>query len=103
MASLPLYTQNKIYNLLPGEVNWKKGDTVQILPTFPNNPEFLWITWRFAKLIYDWLFRNYPIREVALLSDSVDIHCNKIIFRDIFPYLTFKRAPWHPRAMAPLA
>ena len=35
MASLPLYTQNEIYNLVPGEVNWKKGDTVQILPTFP--------------------------------------------------------------------
>ena len=37
MASLPLYTQNEIYNLVPGEVNWKKGDTVQILPTFPYN------------------------------------------------------------------
>ena len=35
MASLPLYAQNEIYNLEPGEVNWKKGDTVQILPTFP--------------------------------------------------------------------
>ena len=35
MVSLPLYTQNEIYNLVPGEVNWKKGDTVRILPTFP--------------------------------------------------------------------
>ena len=40
MASLPLYTQNEIYNLVPGEVNWKKGDTVQILPTFP----YYWVT-----------------------------------------------------------
>ena len=35
MASLPLYTQNEIYNLESGRVNWKKGETVQILPTFP--------------------------------------------------------------------
>ena len=50
MASLPLYTQNEIYNLVPGEVNWKNGDTVQILPTFPYDfgfgyPRYIPLAW----------------------------------------------------------
>ena len=48
---------------------------------------------------FDCLFGNFPIREVALLSDAADLHCNEITFRDIFPSFYLQKGAMVPQGL----